>query len=223
MEFYVYLRAKKIHAISNYTWGQAPFHDLFKNKVNIIYNSIANTPKATAKCNCNPYFLVVRSIEERANIDLIIDFADYLQKNNHTETVMIAGKGPLLNYYINIANIKKISNINFLGYVSDSVLNDLYNSAKCVIMPASYGEGFGLPLIEAYSRGIPVVGSRVCAVPEVIYDKQHMFDNSTQSLLKAISTAITVPPEELKSYFMKRFAEAIIKPQYFEFYLKVLS
>ncbi len=42
----------------------------------------------------------------------------------------------------------------------------LYNSAKVFVYPSLY-EGFGLPILEAMSCGVPVVTSNVSSVPEV--------------------------------------------------------
>jgi glycosyltransferase involved in cell wall biosynthesis len=54
-----------------------------------------------------------------------------------------------------------------LPYVTPEVLNALYNLARIVLHP-SYYEGFGLPLVEAMSAGVPVVTSIVSAMPEVV-------------------------------------------------------
>lgn len=53
-----------------------------------------------------------------------------------------------------------------LPYVSPDVLNALYNTARMVLHP-SYYEGFGLPLLEAMSAGVPLVTSRLSSMPEV--------------------------------------------------------
>jgi len=71
-------------------------------------------------------------------------------------------------------NIKEIADkssagnsIDFLGFVSDETLDDLYNNARLFAMP-SRGEGFGIVYIEAMKHGLPVVGSVYDAAREVI-------------------------------------------------------
>ena len=56
-----------------------------------------------------------------------------------------------------------------LGYVSEEQLATLYTHALFLAMPSLY-EGFGLPLIEAMSRGIPVLTSNCASMPEVVGD-----------------------------------------------------
>lgn len=59
--------------------------------------------------------------------------------------------------------------IRYLGYVPDSDLPYLYAAARTFVYPSFY-EGFGLPILEAMSCGIPVVCSNVTSLPEVVGD-----------------------------------------------------
>lgn len=59
--------------------------------------------------------------------------------------------------------------IRYLGYVPDEDLPLLYAAARSFIYPSFY-EGFGLPILEAMSCGIPVVCSNVTSLPEVAGD-----------------------------------------------------
>jgi len=59
--------------------------------------------------------------------------------------------------------------IQYLGYVPDHDLPYLYAAAKIFVYPSFY-EGFGLPVLEAMSCGVPVVCSNVSSLPEVIGD-----------------------------------------------------
>jgi glycosyltransferase involved in cell wall biosynthesis len=56
--------------------------------------------------------------------------------------------------------------VHFLGYVSDGELKALYKHAIAYVFPSLW-EGFGLPILEAYSCGCPVLASNAGALPEV--------------------------------------------------------
>ena len=59
--------------------------------------------------------------------------------------------------------------IRYLGYVPDEDLPYLYAAARTFVYPSFY-EGFGLPILEAMSCGVPVVCSNVTSLPEVVGD-----------------------------------------------------
>ena len=59
--------------------------------------------------------------------------------------------------------------VTFAGWVSDDDLDTLYRQARLLAMP-SLSEGFGLPVLEAMSRGTPVVCSSAGSLPEIAAD-----------------------------------------------------
>ncbi|MGB9184336.1 MAG: glycosyltransferase family 1 protein [Solirubrobacteraceae bacterium] len=65
--------------------------------------------------------------------------------------------------------------VSFLPFVEEDALEGLYAAAECFVLP-SFNEGFGLPLLEAMGRGVPVACSNVSALPEVAGDAARYFD-----------------------------------------------
>jgi glycosyltransferase involved in cell wall biosynthesis len=63
----------------------------------------------------------------------------------------------------------------FTGYVSDMELNNLYENATVFVFP-SYYEGFGLPPLEAMSKGVAVAASKSASLPEVCGNGAIYFD-----------------------------------------------
>ena len=62
-----------------------------------------------------------------------------------------------------------------LGWVSQADLEGLFGLAACFVFP-SLAEGFGLPVLEAMQRGVPVACSRASSLPEVAGDAARYFD-----------------------------------------------
>jgi glycosyltransferase involved in cell wall biosynthesis len=73
------------------------------------------------------------------------------------------------------------------GWVSDEDLEGLYRAATCLAFP-SLVEGFGLPVLEAMRRGLPVACSGTTALPELAGDAALLFDpESTEEIAVSIT------------------------------------
>ena len=61
------------------------------------------------------------------------------------------------------------------GWISGAELEGLWAVAECFVFPSLY-EGFGLPVLEAMARGVPVACSNASSLPEVAGDAALLFD-----------------------------------------------
>lgn len=78
-------------------------------------------------------------------------------------------------------------------YVDDARLAHLYQHAEAFVFPSMY-EGFGLPVLEAFSCGCPVVCSNNSSLPEVGGDAAVYFEaKNMASLLQALQTVVYHP------------------------------
>lgn len=83
--------------------------------------------------------------------------------------------------------IKLMSNTKLarvLSNISDSELCGLYKAAKILILPSLY-EGFGLPIVEGFASGCPVITSRRGSIEEVAGDAAFYIDPVDISSIKA--------------------------------------
>lgn len=76
--------------------------------------------------------------------------------------------------------------VRFLGWLSAEELEGLWSLALAFVYPSLY-EGFGLPVLEAMARGVPVACSNASSLPEVAGDAALMFDPRDET---AIATAV---------------------------------
>ena len=125
----------------------------------------------------SPYILYVGNAHPHKNIEgLIIAFLklkDSSLRQNGDLKLVLAGKS---NYFWE--GIKKKYDhpkIIYTGFVSDEELASLYKNASVYVEP-SFEEGFGLPILEAFAAGCPVVASNIGSLKEVGGDAVLYFD-----------------------------------------------
>lgn len=76
---------------------------------------------------------------------------------------------------IRAAQLGASGDVRLLGWVEPDELEGLYREAACLVFP-SLREGFGLPVLEAMARGLPVACSARGALAEVAGDAALVFD-----------------------------------------------
>jgi glycosyltransferase involved in cell wall biosynthesis len=78
------------------------------------------------------------------------------------------------------------ADVRFLGWLSGAEIESLWSLAVAFVFPSLY-EGFGLPVLEAMARGVPVACADASSLPEVAGDAALLFDPRQEA---QIATAI---------------------------------
>lgn len=155
-----------------------------------------------------PYLLFVGTREPRKNLLRLIEAWQPLA--NDFELV-IAGAEGWDETDKESSAFKKNKHLRFLGRVSDYELSVLYAEAEVFVYPSLY-EGFGLPILEAFYHGTPVVTSNLSAMPEVAGNAAELVDpQSVDSITKGIQKIL----KENKAQQQKRLQKMILRLQLF--------
>lgn len=139
-----------------------------------------------------PIFLVVGSLEPRKNLAFVLDAFERAWKQNPGVKLVVVGH----NTWMVDELIKRIqhhplidSRLFWIRNASDTDLEYLYQNATALIF-ASVIEGFGLPIVEAMQRGLPVLCSDIPVFREIADGKARFFSlESTDELTQAIQQA----------------------------------
>lgn len=111
-----------------------------------------------------PFIFYVGNAHPHKNIERLIKTFLRLRKKYQYLKLVLAGNDHY--FWQRIRDEFKDPDIVYTGFISDKELVVFYKSATCFVMP-SLEEGFGIPLLEAFACGVPVVSSKRASLPEV--------------------------------------------------------
>ncbi len=120
-----------------------------------------------------PYVLCVASLEPRKNIQRLLEAWGNLKSFHPSYDLVVIGSAG--NVFKNTGLTKASEGAIFLGRVADEDLPDLYSGASVFAYPSLY-EGFGLPILEAMTCGVPVLSSNKTSIPEVAGNAAYLVD-----------------------------------------------
>jgi glycosyltransferase involved in cell wall biosynthesis len=178
-------RAEKIITVSRNT--KLDLLKLFKlpeSKIEVIYPGIVakdkylpeELNKVKKKFDISgEYLLFLGTIEPRKNIVRLANaFASYLFDANREVKLILAGaKGwkyqPIFEEIAEINKKLPAPAIKYIGKVTNRERNLLIKSARGFVYPSVY-EGFGFPVLEAMSLGVPVLTSKNSSLEEICGD-----------------------------------------------------
>ncbi len=110
--------------------------------------------------------LFVARFAKNKGIHILLDCVRELNAAGDQFQFNLAGKGPLFEYY---RSKFAFPNVNFLGFVPDEDLFDLYKTNDLFIFPTLF-EGMPTVILEAMSYALPVIGTDTGAIPELVDD-----------------------------------------------------
>ena len=127
-----------------------------------------------------PYLLAVGTVEPRKDHASMVAALELLRARRPELSLVVAGASGWLP--TKTAPPLARPGVVECGHVSDAELDSLYRHAEVVISASVY-EGFGLTVLEALTRGCPVVASQIPAHVELVGDAARLFPPGDVSAL----------------------------------------
>ena len=161
--------------------------------------------------NCNYIIFVSQYYPNKNHKRLIQAFANLMKNNKKGNELMLVIVG---NMSLSNGTIEKFANqfdcknnIVFTGKVNDEELSILLKNALCFVHPSLY-EGFGMPLVESMSSGVPIACSNVSSIPEVVGDAAVFFDPYDISDIERAMSDLIKSPTLRNSLIKKGYTQA---------------
>ena len=206
--------AKKIISVSKNTKRDLiALYDVPEEKINIVYEGYEDRTSefglkdAGEVEKLKPYLLFVGRLEKRKNILGIVEAFDLFKKETGApHKLVLGGKFGYGEEEIK-ARIEKSEyqkDIIITGFVKDGKKWQLFRNATVFLFPTLY-EGFGLPVLEAQSQGVPVITSNTSSLPEVAGGSAFLVDPTEAKFIADAIITLTQDEKKAKDLIKKGY------------------
>jgi glycosyltransferase involved in cell wall biosynthesis len=183
-------RSDLIIAVSEFTGTQVEsLLGVDRGRIRVVHHGVRLSRTAPpADAARENVILHVGAIQKRKNLARLVEAFETLQ---HRWKLVLAGPADGYGAAEIIARIEsspKRADIQVMGYVPDTDLENLYRRARVFAFP-SLDEGFGMPVLDAMARGVAVLTSSRSALPEVAGDAAMLVEaEDGEALAQALQT-----------------------------------
>lgn len=193
-------KAERIATVSEYSKQDiVDQYHIPPGKIDVVYNGandgflpLDNTEQQKIRekySDGKPYFIFVSALHPRKNLgNLFKAFDAFKEQKNSAIKLMVVGEKMWWTKEIELAyeRMKFKDEVIFSGRLELKELQLVVASALALTY-VSYFEGFGIPIVEAFNAGTPVITSNVTSMPEVAGDAALLVDPfSVQSIIDAM-------------------------------------
>lgn len=188
-------KATKILAVSEFTKQDIiAKYGIEESKIEVVYNAVdiieTRDKRQETKSQIsnlksgNPYFLFIGAVHPRKNVlSLLKAFEQFKTKNKQTHQLIIIGRNAWMNAELEnyLQKMQFKNDVIWMKNCERNELLEILQNAFTLVYPSLF-EGFGIPIIEAMTLGVPVITSNVSALHEI-----------------AGNAALLVPPTDINS------------------------
>ncbi len=176
-------KARRIATVSEFSKNDiVEQYGIDENKIDVVYNGSNNKFKPLSSdikkmvkaklTGGSDFFVFVGALNPRKNLANIFIAFDKFKNNNSSDTkFVVVGEKMYWSQDIKQAytNMKHKNDVIFTGRLESDDLSKTVGSSLALVY-ASYFEGFGIPILEAFNAEIPVITSNVTSMPEIAGD-----------------------------------------------------
>jgi glycosyltransferase involved in cell wall biosynthesis len=172
-----------IHAVdrfvapSHYAAGQSALLGVPAEKIDVVPHYLpAEAFAKKSRAGDGRYALVAARLNPEKGIDTAVEAAALADIPLH-----VAGEGPGAAYLMELASVIGAP-VDFIGRLDRDAVKRELGGAAILLMPSRYHEFAGYSALEAMAAGVPVIGSTLGALPEILSEERCLPPNDPHAV-----------------------------------------
>ncbi len=173
-------KAERIATVSEYSKADiSKSYGIDANKIDVLYNGHNHVYKAITVVEQekikqkytqgHDFFIFIGSLHPRKNVaNMLRAFEKFRTNNSKRIDFVVIGEKFFMTSDIKstLEGMHFKDDVHFVGRMEPEAMSELLASARALVLVSKL-EGFGIPVIEAYSCGVPAIVSNISSLPEV--------------------------------------------------------
>lgn len=161
-------------------------------------------------CDRENQFVFVGRLDKLKGIDLLLKAWKQIEQapSENNPTLIICGDGSMKEWCQKFIESNQLKNVVFQGLVSNTEAKEIIAHSKALVLPTQWYEGFPMTIVEAYSVGTPVYGSKIGNVGSLIENEKTglLFEgDSVTNISETIKCDISFDTTEIFQYYKERY------------------
>jgi glycosyltransferase involved in cell wall biosynthesis len=183
-----------------------------QDRIRVVNNHVADPGHRTEPPSQSDYVLYVGRISEEKGVTELVDRWNRYGPANLR--LVICGDGPLAS------KLTASGGITMKGWTSPQEVTELMLNARALIFSSRWYEGQPLTILEAFASGLPVLGSRLGGVSELLeflgpewQPRQDDEDEWREGFRLLTTDAVDQASREVRSRFLASHTESVVANQ----------
>jgi glycosyltransferase involved in cell wall biosynthesis len=216
-------KAEAVITVSEFTKQDIVAHyGINPQRIEVIYNAAqsAYRPLSEEECeavrarwtNGESYFVFISSIHPRKNLQrLLIAYDRFREQTGSAVKLIAVGRRFWKNELLDdtLSRMKFANDVIFTGHLDTTELTHVLGGAMALVY-VSYFEGFGVPIVEAFQSGVPVITSNITSMPEVAGNAALLVDPFQEDEIAHAMTKVFSEPELRRELISKGLQRAAL-------------
>lgn len=193
-----------------------------RERLQVIDNHVADPGPRPAPPSESDYVLYVGRLSEEKGVAGLVE--RWSRVGPDDLDLVVCGDGPLRS------QLQSTPGVILKGWTAPDEVARLMLNARALIFPSSWYEGQPLTILEAFASGLPVLGSRIGAITELLeflgpewLPRPDSDDDWGRGFELLTTSAVDQASRKVRSRFMQRHTESVVVDRLIEGYRRAIA